>query len=113
MQFQQWDIVRFKIRSQDRDLHPGIVISGPELCANANITSINALACSKKPPGGTVQPYNIMLNGADGLDFQSGVDCRFFHIVPKEAVTEIIGRVATERRRAISRKVAEVFRLLL
>ncbi len=113
MQVQQWDIVRFKIRPQDRDLHPGIVISGPELCANGNIMNINVIACSKKNPAGTVQPYTILLNGADGLEFQTSADCRFFHIIPKEAVSETIGRVATERRRAVSRKVAEVFRFIL
>ncbi len=53
-----------------------------------------------------------MLNGADGLEFQSTADCRFIHIITKAGISAVIGRVSTERRPAIGRKLSEVLRLL-
>jgi len=111
--FRQWDIVRFRIRPQDTVLHPGVVVSGEEWCASEYTTNLNVLACSKRPPAAPVKQHQVVLNGADGLDFQSTIDCRFFHIVTKDGVTEVIGRVSAERRRAIGRKLNEVLRLLL
>jgi hypothetical protein len=109
----QWDIVRFRIRPHDTERHPGVVVSGEEWCASDFTTNINVISCSKRPPSAAVKPHQVVLNGADGLDFQSTADCRFFHIVAKSGVTEVIGRVSTERRRTIGRKINEVLRLLL
>ena len=109
----QWDIVRFRIRPQDRDLHPAIVLSGEEWCASDYATNLNVLACSKRVPADAVKAHQVVLNGADGLDFPSAADCRFFHIVAKEGVFEVIGRVSPERRRAIGRKINEILRLSL
>lgn len=109
----QWDIVRFRIRPHDTELHPGIVLSGEEWCASAHTTNLNVLACSKRVPAIGVKPHQVVLNGADGLEFQSTVDCRFIHIITKAGVAEGIGRVSSERRRAIGRKLNEVLRLLL
>jgi hypothetical protein len=82
-------------------------------CASELTTNLNVLACSKRPPAAAAKPHQVILNGADGLDFQSTTDCRFFHIIPKDGVQKIIGRVSHERRRAIGRKINEVLRLLL
>lgn len=109
----QWDIVRFRIRPQDRDLHPGIVLSGEEWCASAHTANLNVLAGTKRVPGDRVKPHQVALNGADGLEFQTTVDCRFFHLITKEGVSAVIGRVSTERRRVIGRKLHEVLRLPL
>ncbi|MBI4663769.1 MAG: nucleotidyltransferase family protein [Verrucomicrobia bacterium] len=78
----QWDIVRFRIRPQDNELHPGIVLSGEEWCASGYTSNVNVLACSKRVPAATVKPHQVVLNGADGLEFQSTADCRFFHNLP-------------------------------
>jgi len=109
----QWDIVRFRIRPQDSEFHPGVVVSGEEWCASNLTTNLNVLACTKRVPAVAVRPYQVMLNSADGLEFPSAVDCRFFHIVAKAGVHEVIGRVSAERRRAIGRRINEVLRLLL
>jgi len=109
----QWDIVQFRIRPQDRDLHPGVVISGEEWCASGHTTNVNVLACSKRVPADSVKPHQVVLNGADGLEFQTTADCRFFYIIPKETIHSVTGRVTQERRRALGRKINEVLRLLL
>ena len=109
----QWDIVRFRIRPTDRDLHPGIVLSGEEWCSSPHTSNLNVLACSKRAPGDDLRPHQVLLNGADGLEFQTAVDCRFFHIVAKATVTETIGHVTPERRRILGRKINEALRLRL
>jgi hypothetical protein len=109
----QWDIVRFRIRPQDRDLHPGIVLSGEEWCASAHMTNLNVLACSKRVPRDQVKPHQVVLNGVDGLEFQTTVDARFLYVITKDGISEVIGRVSPERRRIIGRRIIEVLRLLL
>ncbi len=109
----QWDIVRFRIKPSDRDLHPGVVISGEEWCASDHTTNLNLMACSKRPPAAVLKSHQVQLNGADGLEFATTVDCRFFYIIQKDSVASVIGHVTSERRRAIGRKINEVLRLQL
>lgn len=111
MKIEQWDIVRFRINTADRDLHLGVVISAPEWCADERKLRLNVLACSKRPPADGAKTHQIALNGSDGLDFVSVCGCEFFHIVARENVTEKVGRVSLTRRRAIGRKINEVLRL--
>lgn len=113
MKIEQWDIVRFRISPSDRDLHPGVVISAPEWCGDERRPRLNVLACSKRPPADGAKAHQVLLNGADGLEFPSVCGCEFFHIIARENVTAKIGRVSPTRRRAIGRKLNEVLRLPL
>jgi hypothetical protein len=113
MKIEQWDIVRFRINPADRDLHPGVVISAPEWCADERKLRLNVLACSKRQPAESVRTHQIFLNGADGLEFPSVCGCEFFHVIARESVQAVIGRVSPARRRAIGRKLNEVLRLPL
>jgi mRNA-degrading endonuclease toxin of MazEF toxin-antitoxin module len=113
MKIEQWDIVRFRINASDRDLHPGVVVSAPEWCADERKLRLNVLACSKRLPADGAKNHQVVLNGSDGLDFISVCGCEFFHIIARDSVTEKIGRVAPARRRAIGRKINEVLRLPL
>ena len=78
--------------------------------------------CGHQAEGGAFGPLAAPLpvilvsrsqGGADGLEFQTTTDCRFFHIIAKRTVTEVIGCVSAVRRRAIGRKINEVLRLQL
>ena len=113
MKIEQWDIVRFRISPADRDLHPGVVVSAAEWCADEHKLRLNVLACSKRVPVEGARHHQVLLNGADGLEFPSVCGCEFFHVIARESVHEIIGRVTPARRRAISRKVNEVLRFQL
>lgn len=113
MKIDQWDIIRFRINASDRDLHSAVVISAPEWCADERKLRLNVLACSKRVPAEGVRPSQILLNGADGLDFQSVCACEFVHVVSRASVHEIVGRVSLVRRRAIARKFNEVLRFPL
>jgi hypothetical protein len=111
MRIEQWDIVRFRITPADRDLHPGVVISAAEWCADDRKLRLNVLACSKRIPAEGARNHQVLLNGADGLEFPSVCGCEFFHVIARESVHEVIGRVTPARRRAIGRKINEVLRL--
>jgi hypothetical protein len=111
MKIEQWDIVRFRINPADRDLHPGVVLSAPEWCADERKLRLNVLACSKRVPAEGVRPHQVLLNGADGLEFPSVCGCEFFHVIARDGVHAVIGRVSPVRRRAIGRKLNEVLRL--
>jgi mRNA-degrading endonuclease toxin of MazEF toxin-antitoxin module len=113
MTIEQWDIVRFRIRPDDRDLHPAVVISAPEWCLDERRTRLNVLACSKRPPAEGPQSHQVLLNGADGLEFQTVCGCEFIHVVRRDCLAEKVGRVTAARRRAIGRKLNEVLRLPL
>ena len=107
----QWDIVRVRINPKDRDAHPAVVLSGEEDCQDPKFLRINVLYGSKRPPAAVLHPWQVLLNGADGLDFLTAVDCGVFYLVSKDACSPAIGRVSLERRRAIGRKIIEVLRL--
>lgn len=107
----QWDVVRLRINPKDRDAHPAVVLSCEEDCQDAAFLRINVLYGSKRPPAAGLEPWQVLLNSADGLDFQTAVDCGVFYLAPKTACAPAIGNVSLERRRAIGRKINEVLRL--
>jgi hypothetical protein len=107
----QWDVVRVRINPKDRDAHPAVVISCEEDCQDSEFLRVNVLYGSKKPPAAATQPWQVLLNGADGLDFRTAIDCGVFYLVEKNACSPAIGSVCLERRRAIGRKMIEILRL--
>ena len=109
----QWDIVKVRINEHDRDEHPAVVISRDELCADELTERVNVLYGSKLRPAVSARPTEVGLNGADGLEFSTRFNCAFFYTISKTKVSRTLGEVAYERRRQISRKIAEVYRLKL
>ena len=111
MTLHQWDIVRVRVNPKDRDAHPAVIISCEEDCRDGEFLRVNVLYGSKRQPAAHVEPWQILLNGADGLDFQTAVDCGVIYLVPKAACSAAVGTVGLERRRLIGRKINEVLRL--
>ncbi len=110
----QWDVVWVKIDpDRDADSHPAVVISADEICADERQFRMNVLFCSKKSPAAAKRAYTVLLNGADGLDFITEVDCGFVHVVSKARVVGAAGRVTAMRQREIMRKVIECWRFRL
>ena len=105
------DLDRVRINEHDRDAHPAVVISCEEDCRDPELHRVNVLYGSKKPPATNLQPWQVLLNGADGLDFRTVVDCGVFYLVNKSACSSAIGAVGLERRRVIGRKIIEILRL--
>jgi len=107
----QWDIVRVRINPKDRDAHPAVVLSCEEDCQDPEFLRVNVLYGSKKAPAQRIDPWQVLLNGADGLDFQTAVDCGVFYLVLKSSCSPVVGSVGLERRRQMGRKINEILRL--
>ncbi len=111
MNLAQWDIVRVRISPEDRDEHPAVIISPDHVTRNPRVLKLNVLYCTKLPPAGSASPTQFVLNGSDGLEFRSVVDCSFYHVIRRDRITGREGRVGWERISALKRRVREVFGL--
>jgi len=109
----QWDVVRVRINPEDRDEHPAVIVSPEELCADPRKSKLNVLYGTTKRPGTPVRAHEMVLNGADGLDHPTVIDCVYFYGIDRRKITTIVGRVAAERRRKIGRMVVASFRFPL
>ena len=105
-------VVRLKFRATDRDTHPGVIVSNEEHCLDERISRVNVLHGTKIAPGNPARPHQVVLNGAEGLDFSTAIDCGYFYGVDKDDIVASVGSVAPERRRILKRKIIEVLRLL-
>ncbi|MDO8545178.1 MAG: type II toxin-antitoxin system PemK/MazF family toxin [Opitutaceae bacterium] len=110
MTIRQWDIVKARINEQDRDEHPAVVVSPPEVCANPAADKINVLYCTKLKPAETVSAHRVFLNSADGLEFKTTANCLFIHSIARSRAQSIVGHVSSPRQQQIARRVRELFR---
>ena len=111
--FSQWDIVRVRINSTDKDEHPAIVLSRAEACSDPRRQTINVLYGTTRQPAEGVPLLAVQLNGADGVERATVFDCAQIYVVSKAKVSGVLGRVTAERRRQVSRKIVEAYRLIL
>jgi mRNA-degrading endonuclease toxin of MazEF toxin-antitoxin module len=99
----QWTIYTWNF--PDAGPHPAIVISSQERIAHKPWVSV-LLASShraNRPP--TVA--EVLLNGADGLDWETLVKCDLIHAVKKSELTRKRGTVTALRRRQIVQRLIE------
>ena len=113
MNIHQWDIVKVRLRPEDKDEHPAVVLSREEWCQDERKFALNVLYCTSKRPAEKTWACDVSLNGADGLERATLVNCEHIFSVSRGKVTSVIGRVSVERRRQIGRMIAGVFRLPL
>ncbi len=105
MHLQRWDIVFLREDERDATGHPAVVLSGPDVLENPKQLRFNVVMCTKKPPAVMVRTHQVLLNGADGLDFATLVDCGMVVVARKTSVLRPGGRVAHARRAQISVKL--------
>ena len=113
MKISQWDVLRVRINPEDRDAHPAVLISREELCRDERKSRLNVLYGTTRRPGDTPDPLEVQLNGADGLERPTLFTCAHLYTINRRNITEVMGRVTSERRRQIGRRIAEAFRLPL
>ena len=109
----QWDIVSIRIRPEDRDEHPAVVLSREEWCQDERRRFVNVLYGTTRRPATGASPLDITLNGADGLSSMTLVSAEHVFSVPRDRITSILGRVTPARRRQIGRTLVQAFRLPL
>ncbi|MBI4663767.1 MAG: type II toxin-antitoxin system PemK/MazF family toxin [Verrucomicrobia bacterium] len=111
--FSQWDIVWVRINPTDKDEHPAIVLSRAEACSDPRRQTVNVLYGTTRRPAEGVPLLAVQLNGADGVECATIFDCAQIYVVSKAKISGVIGRVTVERRRQVSRKIVEAYRLIL
>ena len=108
MSWSQWDVANFDFPPPVGE-HPVVIVSNPERTARAKL--INVLYCTtqrqSRPPG----PDEVLLNTADGLDWETFCRCdHIFSIEGRHLKRRIKpAKVTPERRRQISAKIIELF----
>src|SRR5947207_15730517 len=90
--------------------HPAIIISNDERCLNDDLDYVNALICTSAKVNRDAKKNEVILNGADGLDWKTAVRCDMIYLLPKAEFQERRGKVTSARRVAIARKLAETLR---
>ena len=107
----QWEIYLFPFEKEKS--HPAVILSNDERCLNDDLEYVNALICTSVKLNREAKKNEVILNGADGLDWKTAVRCDVIYLLPKAAFQEPRGKVTAPRRIAIARKVAETLRLHL
>jgi mRNA-degrading endonuclease toxin of MazEF toxin-antitoxin module len=105
----QWEIYLFPFRQEKP--HPAVIISNDERCVNDDLEYVNALICTSARLNREAKKNEVILNGADGLDWKTAVRCDVIYLLPKGDFREHSGKVSPRRRIAIARKIAETLRL--
>jgi hypothetical protein len=101
---------QFQIWSYDfpvKGLHPVVLISHPDICARAK--HVNVLFCTSQRQGRQPYPYEVMLNSADGLSWESFCDCSVLYLVESAKLVQHRGLVVWKRRNAIRDKLRDLF----
>jgi mRNA-degrading endonuclease toxin of MazEF toxin-antitoxin module len=104
----QFDVWRFDF--PDKGEHPVVLISHPDFCARSAV--INVLFCTSQRQSRKPYPFEVMLNGTDGLDWETLCDCSMMYAVKSALLYGCRGRVSLERRREIRIKLRDLFRLM-
>lgn len=105
MNLDRWDIVFVRADEKDAVGHPAAILSAAEIMNDPKQQRFNVLVGTKKQPAQSAAPHQVVLNGADGLEFTTLLDCSLVYLVRKNALLRPAGRVAWERRREIQRKL--------
>src|SRR5687767_14470380 len=104
-QFEVWTY-NFQHRGGE---HPVVLISHPDICARAAV--VNVLFCTSQRQGRRAHPHEVLLNGADGMDWETFCDCSCLYAVKSAELSRKRGRVSLERRRQIRARIKEIFLL--
>lgn len=105
MNLNRWDIVFVPADEKDHVGHPAVVLSPPDLLVDPRQARINVLVGTKKQPAESVKPHQVVLNGADGLEFATLINCALVFQVKKASILRHAGAVSFARRGAVATRV--------
>jgi mRNA-degrading endonuclease toxin of MazEF toxin-antitoxin module len=103
----QFEVWRFDF--PEKGEHPVVLISHPDRCARGAL--VNVLYCTSQRQSREPYPYEVVLDGADGMDWEIFCDCSILYTVSSARLFGRRGRVSLERRRQIRAKVRDLLRL--
>ena len=108
MNKEQWEI--WTLDFPGRGEHPAVLVSNPDRCACAAV--VNVLYCTSQRQNRPARENEVMLNSADGLDWETLCACDHLFSVETTQLKRRRGKVSHERRRVIRRKLIQFYRLL-
>src|SRR6266478_5633043 len=71
--------------------HPVVLISHPDICARAKV--VNVLLCTSQRQSLKPYPHEVLLNGIDGMDWETFCDCSIMYAVRSDLLFFILGRL--------------------
>ena len=96
-----WDIYTWEF--PDTEAHPAVVLGTEARLANK--PKVNVLFCSSKRAARSAEALEVILDTADGLDWETLCKCDLVFAVPKEQLTRKRGSVTEFRRRQIAERL--------
>lgn len=93
----QWDIWTCDFAGAGP--HPAIIVSHPDRVTRAPL--VNVLIASSQKTRRPARENEVILNGADGLDWEALVRYDLMYLVEEERLYRRRGGVGTARRRAL------------
>lgn len=105
MNLHRWDIVLLRTDEKDRDGHPAVILSSDDVMADERQHRFNVVVGTKKQPAEQARVHQVILNGADGLEFTTLVDCSLVYMARKSSILRSGGVVALHRRPQIQRGI--------
>jgi mRNA-degrading endonuclease toxin of MazEF toxin-antitoxin module len=108
MNKRKWEVWTFDFPGKGP--HPVVLISHPDRCERGAI--VNVLYCTSQRQARSAKATEVLLDRADGFDWETFVACDLIYAVPSEALTQRRGSISRERRRAIRGKLISIFGLL-
>lgn len=91
----QWDI--WTCDFAEAGPHPAVIVSHPDRVSRAPL--VNVLIGSSQKATRQPRENEVLLNGADGVDWETLVKCDLMYLVEKERLYRCRGSVVDVRRR--------------
>ncbi len=83
--------------------HPAVILSTESRTQHK--PTVNILLCSSHRTTRPPQINEVLLNGEDGLDWETLCKCDIVYVAKREQLTNKRGNVSGERRRQIAEKI--------
>jgi mRNA-degrading endonuclease toxin of MazEF toxin-antitoxin module len=99
-----WEIYTYQF--PEAGPHPAVIVSHPDRVANAPL--VNVLICASQRANRAPRVHEVLLNSADGLDWETFCRCDLIWLVEKVRLTARRGVVSRERQRQIVDRINAV-----
>jgi mRNA-degrading endonuclease toxin of MazEF toxin-antitoxin module len=101
----QWDI--WTCDFADAGAHPAVIVSHPDRVGRAPL--VNVLIGSSQRATREARENEVVLDPADGLDWETLVKCDLMYLVEKERLYRRRGSVGAARRRTLVQRINACF----
>jgi hypothetical protein len=105
MNHHRWDVVFLRTDESDPVGHPAVILSSDDIMADVKQQRFNVVTGSKKQPAESARNHHVILDGADGLEFLTLVDCSLVYVARKSSLLRSSGSVTMHRRQQIQRTI--------